>query len=1572
MNVRDNSPAPSAETDEPGSKAAATRVQGLLSAVVAACECMVQQADLMAGLQAAVEQLGRLSGHDRAYVFELTDDQAVCVLIAEWDAPGIPRISDMAGMTRFAVADYTEVWAPLLAGRAYQSVTPIKTGANAWLNEAVANRSDVMVPIFVGDRCWGCIGFDNCTEERRYSEAEIQALRGAAAAVAASLQRSQAEAERQHAVRARAERAEADAVALREREGLLQTVTLAARQLLAGRDFDSSVTAALALLGPACQAVRAGLFQDLGVTGAGGLGRWRMTHEWHAAGVPAQLGSLAAEGEHPSLDAVARSRAGQHVVLRIGDNESQFDGGQNNIATMTILSVPVFASGLWWGVVAFDDERHDRDWAAHEIAVLQVAASCIGAALERQQAEALRLGEAQALNVLTQGVVRATRELLDSAEFNAGLQQWLAYLGEAARADVAVLIDIGAGGAPHDGTVADWSHGWRRDGQPFQSLPIPSTRDFDDWLARLLAQQSVWADIDQLVDPASVQFWRDTDCATNLLMPVVVSNAVRYVLCFDWRERHGHSPASEAVLRTAAESLSAVLHRQMAFDALLGERESRIAAEKQRADEKEDTNQLLEGVVRASRALLDATDFNQGLQDWLGFLAQAVNADSAGLGSFSPPLPDSAVTSISAYWARDMSLPLDVPVPATTDFVAWAERLQRGEWVWAHREDLEDPASVDFWVTTACVTSLVVPVVRNGRGVAWVGFDWRERQAWRPALLSTLLTAADGAAAALHRQEATLGLLAERERRIAIERRRADEAAVLVVRIERHVHLLEAVARAAEILLSAPTASQGMDRVLEILCMATGADRVCYAHFEFTPADAELHGWRHITHEWNRPGTVRKLDTGSRSVPMRRADGSWEDKFASLSATGWFRRRVEDLDEPYASELRQMGVVWVLRFAVLAGERIVALLGFDYADPFESFEEATIDALQTVASAIADALLRQELEARALAAERSRADESARLAALLTHVVGSSRTLIDAELQAFEPALLAWLGGFGQAVGAMRCTFYDLVDFESTGLRTARMLAQWVRDGVEGSIPVSFAAPITIDPRGAEPLMERLTAGDAVAFHTEDTVGPMREFLAQQGNATVVAVPLVMDGEPWGCLSFDHAERREPQPGEFAVLQTAADTLAAILKRNEALRHMLAEREARLTAEQQRSTELARVNDALRQALDALADTDGEAAFLRDVLVQLQGHTGARAAYLFRIDDADGRLRLVGRSTDGLFSERPADDDPPNFSRGFEMVPALMAQLRPGGRLLWRRVDPDMPVDDRTSESTRWHLRSGHRANAVQALMIGTRQVGFIGMVFDHDRPLSDAQLDLAHALTQPMTLALELARLARLAQRGSEQAAMLKERNRLAREIHDGIAQSFLAIQMQLDALDDRGTDAHTIQKALHMARHGLTEARRAVAALRPQGLQNSDLALALQRLVQDVDGAATVKTTLVRPTVWQALPTDVEDHLFRIVQEAVNNALRHGRPRHLRVELSQAAGEATVLVSDDGSGFRLDPALVRQGFGLESMQQRAQLIGARIDWLTAPGQGTQVLVSWTSPALAGVPDAGQPKAAR
>ncbi|MBC7939846.1 MAG: GAF domain-containing protein, partial [Chitinophagaceae bacterium] len=916
--------------------------EGLLHAVTDVARSLLANLDFDAGVDAAMAMMGQVLQVDRVgLVRDTTPPGDVGLgtwrLTHEWTAPGMPRQMDTPAATGTHPSE--DLLRLLRAGEAVVAQVGHNESSFDEGQRAVEVATMLAVPVFVRGTWWGLFAFDDALP-RAWLPHEMAVLQTAAACIGAALERQLADAERQRANRDRAEAAEADARELRAREGLLQTVTRAARQLLASPDFDASVTETLALLGSTFQTIRAGLAQDLGSPHPGAPARWRLTHEWHAPGIPPQMGSAAEAGDHPSEEWALRSRAGEPVVLRVGHNHENFDLEQRAIATLTILSVPVFVNGRWWGCVGFDDVVPNRAWAPHEIAVLQVAASCLGAALERQQAEAQRLAvaqahtaQAEALAVLTQGVVRATRALLDEPDFNAGMQAWLAHLGQAAMADAAALICTPSEGLQQDGTVARSTSIWRRDGQPLEALPIPSTTDFDAWLARLQGQEPVWASIDELVDPRSVQFWRDTDCACNLLMPVVLDGEVPYVLCFDWRERRAYSAAHEAVLRTAAESFAAVVSRQHAADAML----------------------------------------------------------------------------------------------------------------------------------------------------------------------------------------------AERERRVLAEAARAHDAQKHAARMERHSRLLAAVAASAEELLAAEDVYACVERVLERIGTVTEADRACLAWLTWTPDDAEVLGWQEIRHEWTRPGAVRQKGGSAGRFAMYRDDPTWALVEEQLARDGRVLGRMADLTEPFRSEQMALGVVWTLAYPMVVGGQTLALLGFDYATDPDDYDEADLGALQTVASTLADAHWRQELEARALAAERARADENARLASLLSQVVASSRVLIDAGPSGFEAALRSWLGALGEESRAIRATFYDLVHHIEAGQDTVRMLCEWVREGIAGSVPCSFAQPFVIDPRGAEDLMGELTSGRIATVHTEQTKGVMRAFLEGQGNASVVGVPVLVAGRPWGAVSFDYA-----------------------------------------------------------------------------------------------------------------------------------------------------------------------------------------------------------------------------------------------------------------------------------------------------------------------------------------------------------------------------------------------------------------------------------------------------------------
>ncbi|WP_406196771.1 sensor histidine kinase [Kitasatospora sp. NBC_01560] len=204
--------------------------------------------------------------------------------------------------------------------------------------------------------------------------------------------------------------------------------------------------------------------------------------------------------------------------------------------------------------------------------------------------------------------------------------------------------------------------------------------------------------------------------------------------------------------------------------------------------------------------------------------------------------------------------------------------------------------------------------------------------------------------------------------------------------------------------------------------------------------------------------------------------------------------------------------------------------------------------------------------------------------------------------------------------------------------------------------------------------------------------------------------------------------------------------------------------------------------------------------------------------------------------------------------------------------------------------------------------------------------------------------------------------AGVLAERERLAREIHDTLAQSLSSIQLLLRAaqraLPDRtGTAAGYVEQARQAAQDNLAEARRFVRALAPADLEGVSLPVALERLctTTTAHSGLAVRLTVSGEPVPLAVPQEVA--LLRIAQSALGNAVRHAEASHADVTLSYMESEVALDVFDDGTGF--DPAAVAAGaagreggFGLPSMRARARALGGTFTVESAPGEGTALAV--------------------
>lgn len=205
------------------------------------------------------------------------------------------------------------------------------------------------------------------------------------------------------------------------------------------------------------------------------------------------------------------------------------------------------------------------------------------------------------------------------------------------------------------------------------------------------------------------------------------------------------------------------------------------------------------------------------------------------------------------------------------------------------------------------------------------------------------------------------------------------------------------------------------------------------------------------------------------------------------------------------------------------------------------------------------------------------------------------------------------------------------------------------------------------------------------------------------------------------------------------------------------------------------------------------------------------------------------------------------------------------------------------------------------------------------------------------------------------------QQSAVLEERSRLARELHDSATQALVSLTMLAEGCRALAAAGELAQADQQFARIGaiaadaLLELRVLIHQLRPPVLASKGLIGALQHRMETVEerfGVAALLTSAAE----LALPTDVEEHLYRIILEALNNTLKHARARAVAVEIRREAGGAlAVTVRDDGCGF--DAAAVRPGCGLRTMRERAERISGVLSISSSPGAGATLTVVVSQP---------------
>jgi signal transduction histidine kinase len=518
----------------------------------------------------------------------------------------------------------------------------------------------------------------------------------------------------------------------------------------------------------------------------------------------------------------------------------------------------------------------------------------------------------------------------------------------------------------------------------------------------------------------------------------------------------------------------------------------------------------------------------------------------------------------------------------------------------------------------------------------------------------------------------------------------------------------------------------------------------------------------------------------------------------------------------------------------------------------------------------------------------------------------SSELSLDDLLQKLVETAAALTGARYAALGVI----------DETGTALSRFLTTGIDPKTRAAIgdPPRGRGILGVLIRDAEPLRLESIADDPRSVGFPPNHPPMRGFLG---------VPILLRGRAYGNLYLT-----EKAAGPFtAEDQELVETLAS--------QAAVAIENARLYEE---ATSWSAQLEALNEVATALAGELELPRLLRLICRRLRPLIGARVVTI-ALPAPDGTLRIEA-----------ADGERADEILGVQLERAGSKSGRVLERRQAERVDSLADDPEVDHEATR---PIDARAGLYVPLIAGGRPIGVIAA---HDREgddprFGDDDLRLAETFAVRAAVAVDLsARVAGDALRRVVEAQEL-ERRRLARELHDQTGQELTSVLLGLKAVEEAREDGERAQ-ALAAVRDQVVETlhdvRRLAVELRPKALDDFGLVPALERL-RDVFAEQTGMRVDLESQIRERLPADVETALYRIVQEALTNIVKHARAGAVSIVLARSSRHVTAVIEDDGRGFTRDGS--GDGLGLLGMSERLALLGGKLKIESSPGAGTTIV---------------------
>jgi len=427
-------------------------------------------------------------------------------------------------------------------------------------------------------------------------------------------------------------------------------------------------------------------------------------------------------------------------------------------------------------------------------------------------------------------------------------------------------------------------------------------------------------------------------------------------------------------------------------------------------------------------------------------------------------------------------------------------------------------------------------------------------------------------------------------------------------------------------------------------------------------------------------------------------------------------------------------------------------------------------------------------------------------------------------------------------------------------------------------------------------------------------------------------------GQVVGTFCMYYREPRSPTSQDVELIELATHLTRVGIERDRAQETLRA------------SEQLARSHvEVMMRSLDVLATEAAPGKYIGEMLRTIGQHLHAIRVVLWVRNQQDDSLslRLI------IENDRQVSADPdhpivkdPQAWKNMALLQEMLFTKSPV-------ICDDIEHDSRLAPEFRKYLISrGSKRFMTVPMFVSGELRGFIGIQHAEKGTYRADQIELAQALAHHVMLATHGQELVEQ-QRG---AAILKERTRMARDIHDTLAQGFTGVIVQMEAAEealmeeDPENAVRHVRRARKLARESLGEARRSVHALRPQALEKAGFADALKAIIKNTTVGTSLRSEFQLQGEPRELGPDVEENLLHIGQEALTNALRHARATKFQAQLSFGSEAVRLELSDNGDGFAID-GVNGDGLGLIGMKERAEQIGATVEVSTKPGAGTRIV---------------------